>query len=67
VFAGLFGYLHGDRLGWLGWSGCALILVGIVVAEPAAVAGVQALVRSGSRTDPPGAAPRPEAPRAEAR
>jgi len=35
VFAGLFGYLlAGDRLGALGWTGCALILVGIVLAEP---------------------------------
>ena len=24
VFAGIFGFLHGDRLGWLGWSGCAV-------------------------------------------
>jgi drug/metabolite transporter (DMT)-like permease len=67
VFAGLFGYLHGDRLGWLGWSGCALILLGIVVAEPAAVAGVRALVRIEPRTDPPAAPSPPEAPRAEAR
>lgn len=37
VFAGLFGYLlAGDRLGWLGWTGCAVILCGIAVAEPAA-------------------------------
>jgi drug/metabolite transporter (DMT)-like permease len=37
VFAGLFGYLlAGDRLGWLGWAGCAVILGGIAVAEPAA-------------------------------
>ena len=37
VFAGLFGYLlKDDRLGWLGWGGCALILAGIVFAEPAA-------------------------------
>ena len=35
VFAGLFGYLlAGDRLGALGWTGCALILGGIVLAEP---------------------------------
>jgi drug/metabolite transporter (DMT)-like permease len=40
VFAGLFGFLlAGDRLGWLGWAGCAVILCGIAVAEPAA-AGV---------------------------
>jgi drug/metabolite transporter (DMT)-like permease len=37
VFAGLFGYLlKDDRLGWHGWGGCALILAGIVCAEPAA-------------------------------
>jgi drug/metabolite transporter (DMT)-like permease len=37
VWAGFFGYLLGDdRLGLLGWGGCALILAGIVVAEPAA-------------------------------
>jgi len=42
VFAGLFGYaLAGDRLGALGWSGCAAILAGIVVAEPAAVAALR--------------------------
>jgi drug/metabolite transporter (DMT)-like permease len=37
VFAGIFGYwLSGDRLGWLGWGGCAAILAGIALAEPAA-------------------------------
>jgi drug/metabolite transporter (DMT)-like permease len=37
VFAGLFGYLlAGDRLGTVGWTGCAVILAGIVVSEPAA-------------------------------
>jgi drug/metabolite transporter (DMT)-like permease len=37
VWAGIFGYwLSGDRLGWLGWGGCAAILVGILLAEPAA-------------------------------
>ena len=37
VFAGLFGYaLAGDRLGLLGWSGCAVIFAGILLAEPAA-------------------------------
>ena len=46
VFAGLFGYwLSGDRLGWLGWGGCAAILAGIVVAEPAAAATLRRLVR----------------------
>jgi drug/metabolite transporter (DMT)-like permease len=37
VFAALFGYtLAGDRLGTLGWCGCAVIMVGILLAEPAA-------------------------------
>jgi drug/metabolite transporter (DMT)-like permease len=35
VFAGFFGFwLAGDRLGAIGWGGCALIMAGIVVAEP---------------------------------
>jgi drug/metabolite transporter (DMT)-like permease len=46
VWAGLFGYLlAGDRLGWLGWSGCALIFVGIVLAEPTAADVLRRLVR----------------------
>jgi drug/metabolite transporter (DMT)-like permease len=45
VFAGLFGYaLADDRLGWLGWAGCAVILLGIVVAEPAAGRTLRRLV-----------------------
>ncbi len=45
VWAGLFGYvLDGDRLGWLGWGGCALILAGIVLAEPAAARTLRRLV-----------------------
>ncbi|HEX6662392.1 MAG TPA: DMT family transporter [Gaiellaceae bacterium] len=37
VWAALFGFaLAGDRLGGLGWGGCALIMAGIVLAEPAA-------------------------------
>ena len=36
VFAGLFGYLlAGDRLGAAGWLGAAIILAGMLVAEPA--------------------------------
>jgi drug/metabolite transporter (DMT)-like permease len=47
VFAGIFGYwLSGDRLGWLGWGGCAVILAGIVVAEPAAVRVLRTLLSS---------------------
>jgi drug/metabolite transporter (DMT)-like permease len=46
VFAGLFGYLlAGDRLGWVGWAGCAVILSGIAVAEPAAGDALRRLVR----------------------
>jgi drug/metabolite transporter (DMT)-like permease len=45
VFAGLFGYaLAGDRLGALGWGGCAAIFAGIVLAEPAAAAVLRRLV-----------------------
>ena len=46
VFAGFFGFaLAGDRLGWLGWGGCAVILAGIVVAEPAAAGTLRKLAR----------------------
>jgi drug/metabolite transporter (DMT)-like permease len=45
VFAGLFGYwLADDRLGWLGWGGCAVILAGIAVAEPSAASTLRRLV-----------------------
>ncbi len=44
VFAGIFGYwLSGDRLGWLGWGGCAAIFAGIVLAEPAAASVLRRL------------------------
>ena len=44
VWAGFFGFvLDGDRLGWLGWSGCAAILAGIVLAEPAAAKALRRL------------------------
>jgi drug/metabolite transporter (DMT)-like permease len=37
VWTAFFGYtLAGDRLGALGWGGCAVIMAGIVLAEPAA-------------------------------
>jgi drug/metabolite transporter (DMT)-like permease len=46
VFAGIFGYaLAGDRLGAIGWAGCAVILCGIAVAEPAAAQVLVGLVR----------------------
>jgi drug/metabolite transporter (DMT)-like permease len=56
VFAGLFGYwLAGDRLGLLGWSGCALILGGILLAEPAAADALRkAIDRSPVRPRRPG-------------
>ena len=42
VWTAFFGFtLAGDRLGALGWGGCAAIMAGIVLAEPAA-AGVLA-------------------------
>jgi drug/metabolite transporter (DMT)-like permease len=48
VFAALFGYtLAGDRLGALGWGGCAAIMAGIVLAEPAAAAVLARLARRG--------------------
>jgi drug/metabolite transporter (DMT)-like permease len=44
VWAGFFGYaLDGDRLGLLGWGGCAAILAGIVLAEPAAARALRRL------------------------
>jgi drug/metabolite transporter (DMT)-like permease len=46
VFAGLFGFaLADDRLGAAGWAGCALILGGIVVSEPAAASALARRVR----------------------
>src|SRR5689334_5353981 len=47
VWAGIFGYgLADDRLGWLGWGGCALILAAIVVAEPTAARFLRSLLPS---------------------
>jgi drug/metabolite transporter (DMT)-like permease len=45
VFAGFFGFwLAGDRLGAVGWAGCAVIMAGIVVAEPEAGRTLRRLV-----------------------
>ena len=45
VFAGIFGFwLAGDRLGAVGWTGCALIMAGILVAEPEAASTLRRLV-----------------------
>jgi drug/metabolite transporter (DMT)-like permease len=46
VWAAIFGFaLAGDRLGALGWGGCAVIMAGIVLAEPAAARVLVRLVR----------------------
>jgi drug/metabolite transporter (DMT)-like permease len=46
VFAALFGYtLAGDRLGPLGWAGCAVIMAAIALSEPAAAASLARLWR----------------------
>ena len=46
VWTAIFGYsLAGDRLGIVGWAGAALIMLGIVVAEPAAADALRRLVR----------------------
>ena len=46
VWAAVFGVtLSGDELGAAGWAGCAVIMAGIVLAEPAAAAGLRQLVR----------------------
>jgi len=46
VWAAFFGFtLAGDRLGAVGWIGCVVIMVGIVIAEPAAADVLARLVR----------------------
>ena len=46
VWTAFFGFtLAGDRLGALGWSGCVVIMAGIVLAEPAAADVLSRLVR----------------------
>jgi drug/metabolite transporter (DMT)-like permease len=45
-FAALFGVLLlSERLGFLGWAGCAVMLAGILCAEPAAAATLRRLAR----------------------
>jgi drug/metabolite transporter (DMT)-like permease len=45
VWTALFGYwLAGDRLGARGWAGAALVMAGIVVAEPAAASALRRLI-----------------------
>jgi drug/metabolite transporter (DMT)-like permease len=49
-FAALFGVLLADEvLGWAGWLGCAVMMCGILVAEPAAAATLRRFAR-GRRT-----------------
>jgi drug/metabolite transporter (DMT)-like permease len=49
-FAALFGVLLADeKLGWVGWSGCGVMLAGIVLAEPAAAAALRRLVGRGAQ------------------
>jgi drug/metabolite transporter (DMT)-like permease len=46
VWTAFFGFaLAGDRLGAVAWSGCLVIMAGIVLAEPAAAATLARLVR----------------------
>jgi len=45
VWTAFFGYtLAGDRLGAVGWGGCAVIMAGIVLAEPAVAATLARLL-----------------------
>ncbi|HXF98160.1 MAG TPA: DMT family transporter [Gaiellaceae bacterium] len=47
-FAALFGVLlAGEALGWAGWTGCAVMLVGILLAEPAAAGALRRLAPRG--------------------
>jgi drug/metabolite transporter (DMT)-like permease len=46
VWTAFFGYwLAGDRLGVVGWAGAALIMLAIVVSEPAAADALRRLLR----------------------
>jgi drug/metabolite transporter (DMT)-like permease len=48
-FAALFGVvLLSEHLGWVGWTGCAVMLAGIALAEPAAAHALRRLLRTGS-------------------
>lgn len=45
-FAALFGVLLlSEHLGWMGWTGCGVMLAGIVLAEPAAAGVLRRLAR----------------------
>ena len=48
-FAALAGVLLADEvLGWPGWAGCAVMMAGLLVAEPAAAAALRRLARRGT-------------------
>jgi drug/metabolite transporter (DMT)-like permease len=48
-FAALFGVLLADEvLGWAGWTGCAVMLAGILLAEPAAAEALRRVRRNRS-------------------
>jgi len=48
-FAALFGVLLADEvLGWAGWIGCAVMMCGILVAEPVAAATLRRFARRGA-------------------
>ena len=50
AWTALFGFwLAGDRLGTVAWMGCALIMAGIVISEPAAAETLRRLVPSRAR------------------
>jgi drug/metabolite transporter (DMT)-like permease len=47
-FAALFGVLLADEtLGWIGWTGCAVMLSGILLAEPGAARALRRLAGRG--------------------
>ena len=53
VFTAVFGYtLAGDRLGPAGWGGCAAIMAGIVLAEPATASVLVSAVARTRRSRP---------------
>jgi drug/metabolite transporter (DMT)-like permease len=50
-FAALFGVLLADEvLGWAGWLGCAVMMSGILLAEPAAASTLRRFVSRGGPT-----------------
>src|SRR5438046_3728642 len=54
VWTAFFGFtLAGDRLGATAWLGCAVIMAGIVLAEPAAAGTLGRLVRRQTRVTSP--------------